>query len=46
MVRDIMKDEAFLSQKAEPATPEELLKGFDVGSFAANLKSKDEIIWS
>ena len=24
MVRDIMKDEAFLSQKAEPATPEDL----------------------
>ncbi len=24
MVRDIMKDEAFLSQKAEPATPDDL----------------------
>lgn len=24
MVREIMRDEAFLSQKAEPATPEDL----------------------
>lgn len=35
-----------LAPTCEPATPEELLKGFDVGAFAANLKSKDEIIWS
>ena len=30
MVRDICKDEAFLSQKAEPATPEDLSVGEDL----------------
>ena len=30
MIRDICKDEAFLAQKAEPATPEDLLVAADL----------------
>ena len=30
MIREIMKDEAFLAQKAEPATPEDLLVAQDL----------------
>lgn len=30
MVREIMHDEAFLAQKAEPATPEDLLVAQDL----------------
>lgn len=30
MVREIMRDEAFLSQKAEPATPEDLSAAQDL----------------
>ena len=30
MIREIMKDETFLSQKAEPATPEDLSVGQDL----------------